>query len=53
MVFTQINSLEHKLLLQDEEIQKLKKNNLILENKLNELNQELKQLKKLYNTLIK
>lgn len=46
MVFTQINSFEYKLILQDEEIEKIKKQNLILENKLDELILEVEKLKK-------
>ena len=46
MVFTQIKSFEYKLILQDEEIEKIKKENLILTNKLNELILEVEKLKK-------
>jgi len=51
MVFTQINSFEYKIILQDEEIEKIKKENLILEEKLKELTLEVKELKKILNSL--
>tara|TARA_B100001094_G_C18187656_1_gene804929 strand:+ start:171 stop:329 length:159 start_codon:yes stop_codon:yes gene_type:complete len=51
MVFTEINSFEYKILLQDEEIKKLKKQNLKLEEKLKELVLEVKNLKKNLNKL--
>jgi len=50
MVFTPGNSLEQKILIQDHEIAQLKKNNLKLEDKLNELTLEVKELKKLINS---
>ena len=52
MVFIQINSFDHKMILQDEDIKKIKKENLILEDKLKELTLEVKELKKLLNSLI-
>lgn len=52
MVFTHINSFQTKLILQDNEIKNLKKQNLELETKLKDLNLEVEQLKKLLNNFI-
>ena len=50
MVFNSGNSFEQKILIQDQEIAQLKENNLKLEDKLNELSLEVKELKKLINS---
>jgi hypothetical protein len=52
MVFTNINSFQTKLILQDIEIKNLTKQNIELETKLKELNLEVEQLKKLLNNFI-
>mgnify|MGYP001449393895 FL=1 len=50
MVFNSVNSFEQKILIQDQEIAQLKENNMKLEDKLNELILEVKELKKLINS---